>query len=242
MHNGFLFILHLPWTRRSQKPMQRAGACLFKPDVRQQSTITLSRAFTDDLTVITSSVVPGSRWILPSLEELISWARVSSKTIKLRAIVLTKGKVPPPPSFLFFFLGWQSNSIHQLEVWKEPVQSSRSLRIAAALQSTTVELENWLCEGYRSGITGRSTTCSTRVSMCEVSTVQNIDGSLQKMALNVMQSVQHWTFCEWKKSSRSLRHNGGFSFTENRVTLKRLWGQTGRKSLFGLPGKAWKVV
>lgn len=41
---------------------------LVKCDVRQQTRITLSSVSLDDLTVITSSVVPESRWILPECE------------------------------------------------------------------------------------------------------------------------------------------------------------------------------
>lgn len=50
------------------------------------------RAFMDDLTATTTSV-PGGRWILQGLEKLISWARMSSKPAKSRAMVLKKGKV-----------------------------------------------------------------------------------------------------------------------------------------------------
>lgn len=45
----------------------------------------------DDLTVTTTSV-PGSRWILKGLEELITWARMSFKPVKSISLVLKKGK------------------------------------------------------------------------------------------------------------------------------------------------------
>ena len=46
----------------------------------------------DDLTVTTRSV-PGCRWILNGLEEMISWASMSFKLAKLRSLMLKKGKV-----------------------------------------------------------------------------------------------------------------------------------------------------
>ncbi|KAJ3593282.1 hypothetical protein NHX12_005617 [Muraenolepis orangiensis] len=50
------------------------------------------RAFMDDLTVMTESV-PGCRWILMGLEELVEWARMRFKPAKSRSMVLRKGKV-----------------------------------------------------------------------------------------------------------------------------------------------------
>ncbi|KAJ3594922.1 hypothetical protein NHX12_004227 [Muraenolepis orangiensis] len=50
------------------------------------------RAFMDDLTVMTESV-PGCRWILKGLEELVEWARMRFKPAKSSSMVLRKGKV-----------------------------------------------------------------------------------------------------------------------------------------------------
>ncbi len=50
------------------------------------------RAYMDDLTITTTSV-PGSRWILQGLERVITWARMSFKLSKSRSMVLKKGKV-----------------------------------------------------------------------------------------------------------------------------------------------------
>lgn len=50
------------------------------------------RALMDDLTVTTTSV-PGCRWILQDLERLINWARMDFKLTKFRALVVRKGKV-----------------------------------------------------------------------------------------------------------------------------------------------------
>lgn len=109
-----------------------------------------------------------------------------------------QGKSNPPPththtSFLFlFFLGWQGNSIHQLEVWKESGQSSTSLRTVAPPQSTTVELRNWLCEVHRSGITGRSAALlHTGLHVWGVHCAEH-QQQPTKMAGNVMQSVQQY--------------------------------------------------
>lgn len=46
----------------------------------------------DELTVTTTSV-PGCRWILQGLVKLISWARMSFKATKSRSMVLKRGKV-----------------------------------------------------------------------------------------------------------------------------------------------------
>lgn len=50
------------------------------------------RAFMDDLTVTTTSV-PGCRWLLQGLDWLISWARMCFSPAKSRSLVLRKGKV-----------------------------------------------------------------------------------------------------------------------------------------------------
>lgn len=50
------------------------------------------RAFMDDLTVTTTSV-PGCRWILQGLKHLINWARMDFKPAKSRSLVVKKGKV-----------------------------------------------------------------------------------------------------------------------------------------------------
>lgn len=49
------------------------------------------RAFMNDLTITTTSV-PGSRWILQGLEKLITWARMSFKPTKSKSMVLKKEK------------------------------------------------------------------------------------------------------------------------------------------------------
>ncbi|KAI4871604.1 hypothetical protein NFI96_026152, partial [Prochilodus magdalenae] len=50
------------------------------------------RAYMHDLTVTTTSV-PGCRWILQGLERLITWTRMDFKPVKSRSLVLRRGKV-----------------------------------------------------------------------------------------------------------------------------------------------------
>lgn len=58
------------------------------------------RAFMDDLTVTTTSV-PGCRWILQGLERLMNWARMDFKPAKSMSLVVKKGKVTDKSWFLF---------------------------------------------------------------------------------------------------------------------------------------------
>ncbi|KAK1879795.1 Serine protease HtrA-like [Dissostichus eleginoides] len=50
------------------------------------------RVFMDDLSVTTTSV-PGARWVLQGLEKLVAWARMSFKPTKSQSLVLKRGKV-----------------------------------------------------------------------------------------------------------------------------------------------------
>ncbi|XP_028292553.1 uncharacterized protein LOC114455485 [Gouania willdenowi] len=121
---------------------------LSKSGVRQPPI----RAFMDDLTVTTTSV-PGCRWILSGLEELISWARMSFKPAKSRSLVLKKGKVTGKFSFS---LG--TTKIPSLT--EKPGKSlgkvfNCSLRDADSTQSTNQELETWLAAVDKSGLPGK---------------------------------------------------------------------------------------
>ena len=51
-----------------------------------------NKAFVDDMTLVTKSVVEG-RWALNELVEVITWARMKFKPSKSRSLVLAKGKV-----------------------------------------------------------------------------------------------------------------------------------------------------
>ena len=50
------------------------------------------KAFMDDITVMTPSVV-GTRWVLGGLERMVNWARMRFKPQKSRSLSITKGKV-----------------------------------------------------------------------------------------------------------------------------------------------------
>lgn len=97
--------------------------------------------------------VPGCRWILNSLEEMISWARMSFKLAKSRSLVLKKGKVTDK---FCFSLG--TTKIPSLT--EEPVKSlgkvfNCSLRDAASTQATNQDLGTWLATVDKSGLPGK---------------------------------------------------------------------------------------
>ncbi|XP_061733213.1 uncharacterized protein LOC133536595 [Nerophis ophidion] len=110
------------------------------------------RAFMDDLRVTTTSV-PGCRWILNGLQEVISWARMNFKPAMSRALVLKKGKVTGK---FCFSLG--TTKIPSLT--EEPVKSlgkvfNCSLRDAVSTRSTNQDLETWLTVVDKSGLPGK---------------------------------------------------------------------------------------
>ena len=113
------------------------------------------RAFMDDLTVTTASV-PGGRWILEGLENLISWARMTFKPAKSRALVIKKGKVVD--KFRFFLSGTEIPSIIEKPVKSLGKLFDSSLRDTAAIQSTVTELESWLAAVDKSGLPGKFKT------------------------------------------------------------------------------------
>lgn len=95
----------------------------------------------DDLTV-TTSLVPGSRWILQGLERLISWVRMSFKPAKSRSLVLKKGKVVDKFRFKI-----SETTIPTLS--EKPVKSlgkvfDCNLKDKVAIQRTCGDLGVWL--------------------------------------------------------------------------------------------------
>ena len=56
------------------------------------------RAFMDDITICTEGAA-GARWILRSLEKLVSWARMKFKPKKSRSLVIKKGKAEESCTF-----------------------------------------------------------------------------------------------------------------------------------------------
>ncbi|KAJ3593117.1 hypothetical protein NHX12_005454 [Muraenolepis orangiensis] len=99
------------------------------------------RAFMDDLTVVTESV-PGCRWILKGLEELVEWARMHFKPAKFRSMVLRKGKVVD--KFRFNIANTAIPSISEKPVKSLGKVFDCSLRDTTSIQSTCTELDGWL--------------------------------------------------------------------------------------------------
>lgn len=110
------------------------------------------RAFMDDLTVTTTSV-PGSRWILQGLEKLITWARMSFKPAKSRSLVLKRGKVVD--RFRFSLAGATIPSITEKPVKSLGKFFDCSLKDSASIQRTSKELEDWLSRTDKTGLPGR---------------------------------------------------------------------------------------
>ncbi|RXN04375.1 reverse transcriptase [Labeo rohita] len=121
---------------------------LSKSGVRQPPI----RAFMDDITV-TTTTVPGARWILQGLERLMVWARMSFKPGKSRSLVRKKGKVTDE---FRFRLGQ-----HQIpSVTEKPVKSlgkafSCSLNDRDSIRESSTDMEGWLRAVDRSGLPGR---------------------------------------------------------------------------------------
>lgn len=110
------------------------------------------RAFMDDLTVTTTSV-PGCRWLLQGLERLMSWARMSFKPAKSRSLVLKKGK---EADCFRFALGETTIP----SVADRPVKSLgkifySSLKDSAAIKQAKCDLTNWLTAIDSSGLPGK---------------------------------------------------------------------------------------
>lgn len=68
------------------------GAQCKGPVVVDSTRLPECRAFMDDITVMTPSVV-GTKWILRALEKMASWARMTFKPEKSRSLCIVKGKL-----------------------------------------------------------------------------------------------------------------------------------------------------
>ncbi|XP_049336392.1 uncharacterized protein LOC125802421 [Astyanax mexicanus] len=121
---------------------------LTKSGVRQPPI----RAFMDDLTVTTTSV-PGCRWILQGLEKLMTWARMSFKPSKSRSMVLKKGKVID--KFRFSISGTVIPTITEQPVKSLGKLFDSTLKDSAAIQKASLELGTWLTKVDKSGLPGR---------------------------------------------------------------------------------------
>lgn len=91
----------------------------------------------DDLTITTTSV-PGSRWILQGLERLITWARMTFKPSKSRSMVLKRGKVVD--KFRFSISGTVIPTITEQPVKSLGKLFDSSLKDSAAIQKSNKEL------------------------------------------------------------------------------------------------------
>lgn len=99
------------------------------------------RAFMDDLTVTTTSV-PGRRWLLQGLERLITWERVSFKPAKSRSLVLRKGRVTN--QFSFSVGGTQIPSPTEKPVKSLGKTFISILKDTAVHQATSDDFNSWL--------------------------------------------------------------------------------------------------
>lgn len=110
------------------------------------------RAYMDDLTITTTSV-PGTRWILQGPERLITWARMSFKPSKSRSMVLERGKVID--KFRFSISATAIPSITEQLVKSLGKLFDSSLKDSAAIQKSSEELGAWLTKVDKPGLPGR---------------------------------------------------------------------------------------
>jgi len=106
----------------------------------------------DDLTV-TTTAVPGARWILQGLERLMSWARMSFKPTKSRSLVLRKGKVTD--KFRFRLREHQIPSVTERLVKSLGKVFNSSLNDRDPIKATSDDLEGWLRTVDKSGLPGK---------------------------------------------------------------------------------------
>ncbi|RXN33229.1 reverse transcriptase [Labeo rohita] len=110
------------------------------------------RAFMDDLTV-TTTTVPGCRWILQGLERLIRWARMDLKPAKSRSLVLIKGNVTD--KFHFSLGGVQIPSITEKPVNSLGKVFNSTIKDIAILEEIGKELCTWIAAVDKSGLPGK---------------------------------------------------------------------------------------
>ncbi|XP_075313231.1 uncharacterized protein LOC142373743 [Odontesthes bonariensis] len=141
-----LFALAMNMLVKSAEPECRGP--ITKSGIRQPPI----RAFMDDLTVTTTSV-PGCRWILQGLEKLTTWARMRFKPEKSRSLVLKGGKVTD--RFSFFLGGSQIPSVTEKPVKSLGKIFDCSLKDTASIRATNEQLDGWLTAVDKSGLPGK---------------------------------------------------------------------------------------
>nr|AAN12398.1 polyprotein [Tetraodon nigroviridis] len=141
-----IFALAMNMLAKSAEPECRGP--ITKSGIRQPPI----RAFMDDLTVTTTSV-PGCRWILQGLERLMTWARMRFKPGKSRSLVLKAGKVTD--RFRFYLGGTQIPSVSEKPVKSLGKMFDGSLKDAASIRETNDQLGHWLTLVDKSGLPGK---------------------------------------------------------------------------------------
>lgn len=111
-----------------------------------------TRAFMDDLTVTTKSLIEG-RWMLNALETLIKWARMKFKPAKSRSLVLKKGKVSN--RFRYEVQGEVIPTITDKPVKSLGKWFNESLKDVTVIKEVVEQLEEWLKIVDKSGLPGR---------------------------------------------------------------------------------------
>lgn len=109
------------------------------------------RAYTDDMTLTTTSVI-GPRWLLKGIEKLITWARMSFNASKSRSFVLKKGILTEEH---FKLSGVLIPTIRQNPVKCRGKKFDASLKGSVAIDQTKVNLENWINKVDKSGLPRR---------------------------------------------------------------------------------------
>ena len=110
------------------------------------------RAFMDDLTITTKSVIE-ARWTLQELECVIKWARMKFKPVKSRSLVIKKGKVEDRFKFKI-----GNNTIPT--VTEKPVKSlgkvfDKTLNDRDAIKEMVKQLKEWMEKVDKSGLPGK---------------------------------------------------------------------------------------
>ena len=111
-----------------------------------------NKAFVDDMTITTKSVVEG-RWTLSELVEVFEWARMKFKASKSRSLVISKGKVSNQYRF-------KVNSEWIPTLSEKPVKCLGKWYRAALNDKTSIEeaynqLKEWLQAVEKCGLPGR---------------------------------------------------------------------------------------
>lgn len=98
------------------------------------------RAFMDDITVMTPSIV-GTRWVLSSLEKMATWARMQFKPGKSRSLCLLKGALTRSS---FSIQGMEIQTIQEERKRCLGKSYDSTLKDRGNLRDTSAQLKEWL--------------------------------------------------------------------------------------------------